>query len=273
MGGRRPLVVPRGAERPHQALQRPVAGVGQLHAVVAVQRRPEAAERPASGDDPARRRLRRRVDARRDRPASPRGAQRRLPGRPRLPGERHLLLRLRRALRHDLRRRSARSSRAPSTSRACVRTARSCRATTSWATRSTAWTCGCSSASRSAAAPRSTASSRYSTCSTAGTTAPYTTDEASPQYRPADAEHQPVLYAARGAARVPRRTSDAATSFDSRRSNVPACGPFVSFSVPRLERFVRSNDATPDTHVPNDSNVRTTSSCPASPAQAELQPR
>ena len=87
----------RAADGVHQAAQQPLAGVGHLYAVGPVERGGAAAQRPAAGAVPDRARSGRRVHARRDRPAPPRGVQRHLAGRPRLPGERALLPRRRRA--------------------------------------------------------------------------------------------------------------------------------------------------------------------------------
>ena len=79
-----------------------------------------------------------------------------------------VLLRVGRALHHDLRHRSAELGELPR--RASGRTAPSCRATISSASRSIGWTSGCSATSSWADARRSTESSSSSTCSTTPTT-------------------------------------------------------------------------------------------------------
>ena len=92
----RQVRLPRPADGVDQAVQQPVAGVGQLHAVADRERRAVAAdERNHRGAVPGGAGPGRGIRAGRNRPAAPRGVQRHLAGRLRLPGERHVLLRLR----------------------------------------------------------------------------------------------------------------------------------------------------------------------------------
>ncbi len=90
----RPFRLQRPADDRHQAIQQPVAVLGQLHAVDDQERRAVAAvQRPYAGAVPGRRRSRRRVWSGRHRPAASGGVQRHLGRRPRLPVERPVLLR------------------------------------------------------------------------------------------------------------------------------------------------------------------------------------
>ena len=165
----RPLGLSRAADRLHQAVQQPLAGVGHLHAVGPLERGHAAVQRPRPGAVPDRAGSGRRVGAVGRRSAPSRGVQRHLAGGPRLPGERAPLPRRRDSPGDQLRRRSPQHrrddrQRAPAPGRH-DRPAQLPDRAGAEPHRPAA----CSSGSRSTAAPRSTASRRSSTCSTGRT--------------------------------------------------------------------------------------------------------
>ena len=182
-------------------MSQPLAGVAHLYAGRPLGPGSAAAQRLHPGAVPGRAGSRRRTLAGGNRSAASAGVQRHLAGGARLPGERHLLLRLRPAHAGRLRLRRAWLRRSPA-STACGwmtpsdRMVRSFRAKASSGSRSTASRCGSSSASRSAAAGRSLASSKCSTCSTGRTTASTTP--------PRPARHTGSQYRAQNLSYAPR---------------------------------------------------------------------